>query len=150
MTKINYLRDWVFHRVHKSNLVYNTCWEDPRCDRELMAIDADSEIVMITSAGCNALDYLLDAPKAVHCIDMNPRQNALLELKRAFFRQSDPETLFQVFGRGSHEAFPELYQQQLRSALPAYAQEYWDEHLNYFSPKGLRKSFYHFGWPAIT
>ncbi|WP_421948230.1 DUF3419 family protein [Phaeodactylibacter xiamenensis] len=145
MTKINHLRDWVFHRVHKSNLVYNTCWEDPRCDRELMAIDADSEIVMITSAGCNALDYLLDGPRAVHCVDMNPRQNALLELKRAFFSHSDPETLFQVFGRGSHEAFPELYHRQLRSALPGYAQEYWDEHLHYFSPKGLRKSFYHFG-----
>ena len=65
-----------------------------------MALDKDSEVVMITSAGCNALDYLLDDPKAVHCIDMNPRQNALLELKRAFFQQSDSENLFKALGQG--------------------------------------------------
>ncbi|NBC07520.1 MAG: DUF3419 domain-containing protein, partial [Bacteroidetes bacterium] len=41
MTKINRLRDWVFQRVHNSNLVYNTCWEDPRCDRELLQVASD-------------------------------------------------------------------------------------------------------------
>lgn len=110
-----------------------------------MALDSSSEVVMITSAGCNALDYLLDGPKAVHCIDMNPRQNALLELKRAFFEQSSPEELFRVFGKGAHESFPELYHDQLRPFMPTFAQAYWDKHLNYFSPKGLRKSFYHYG-----
>lgn len=69
---INQARDWVFRQVHSNNLVYNTCWEDPRCDRELMQFDTDSEIVMITSAGCNALDYLLDRPSAIHCVDVNP------------------------------------------------------------------------------
>ncbi len=145
MTKINHLRDWVFQRVHKSNLVYNTCWEDPRCDRTLMELDGSSQVVMITSAGCNALDYLLDGPAAVHCIDMNPRQNALLELKRAFFLNSNSSDLFQAFGLGAHPGFAGLYVQQLRAGLPAYAQAYWDEHLNYFLPKGLRKTFYHFG-----
>lgn len=110
-----------------------------------MALDKDSEVVMITSAGCNALDYLLDDPKAVHCIDMNPRQNALLELKRAFFQQSDSENLFKALGQGAHPEFAQLYQSKLRSVLPAFARSYWDEHLNYFSPKGIRKSFYHYG-----
>ncbi|TXB69542.1 DUF3419 family protein [Phaeodactylibacter luteus] len=145
MTKINRLRDWVFQKVHTNNLVYNTCWEDPRCDRELMDIRPDSEIVMITSAGCNALDYLLDSPKAVHCIDMNPRQNALLELKRAFFRNSGHEALFSTFGEGAWEGFASHYQQVLRPALPGYAADYWDSHLAYFNARGLRKSFYHYG-----
>lgn len=145
MTKINRLRDWVFQKVHANNLVYNTCWEDPRCDRELMDIRPDSEIVMITSAGCNALDYLLDSPKAVHCIDMNPRQNALLELKRSFFRGSGHEALFSTFGEGAWEGFASHYQQVLRPVLPGYAAEYWDSHLAYFNARGLRKSFYHYG-----
>ena len=76
MKGINDLRDWVFRQVHTKNLVYNTCWEDPRCDRQLLQLNQDSEVVMITSAGCNALDYLLDNPKKINCIDMNPRQNA--------------------------------------------------------------------------
>jgi S-adenosylmethionine-diacylglycerol 3-amino-3-carboxypropyl transferase len=75
---INHLRDWIFKNVHGSNLVYNICWEDPRCDRQIMNIGEDSKIVMITSAGCNALDYLLDNPAEINCIDLNSRQNALM------------------------------------------------------------------------
>ena len=86
MKRTDQIRDWVFQRVHGNNLVYNTCWEDPRCDRELMEFNDESEIVMITSAGCNALDYLIDQPASVNCIDVNPRQNALLQLKLAFFK----------------------------------------------------------------
>lgn len=41
--------------MHLKNLVYNTCWEDPRLDREAMQLQPDDEVVMITSAGCNAL-----------------------------------------------------------------------------------------------
>ena len=37
------LKEWVssqvFSLVHSNNLVYNTCWEDPRLDRS----DADAE-----------------------------------------------------------------------------------------------------------
>jgi len=143
--KLNGLRDWVFRQVHTKNLVYNTCWEDPRCDRELLEFDKDSEIVMITSAGCNALDYLLDEPKQINCIDVNPRQNALLQLKLATFQAASHDDLFQLFGKGYHEEVRELYDEQLRPLLPGYAQRYWDKNLNYFNGKGIRKTFYHFG-----
>ena len=69
--------DMVFRHVHNSNLIYNTAWEDPRLDRQLMKLDRDSRVVMITSAGCNALDYLLDDPAEIHAVDMNYRQNAI-------------------------------------------------------------------------
>jgi len=144
VTKINRLRDWVFQKVHINNLVYNTCWEDPRCDRELLEISDDSEMVMITSAGCNALAYLLDQPRRIHCIDMNPRQNALLELKRAFFQHASPRELFQAFGEGACKDFPALFE-QLSHSLPGYARAYWRKNLHYFNGKGVRKSFYHYG-----
>ena len=92
--EINNIRDWVFRQVHTKNLVYNTCWEDPRCDRELLELDKDSEMVKITSAGCNALAYLLDDPAAVNCIDMNPRHNSLLLLKLATFQDASYDVLF--------------------------------------------------------
>ncbi len=141
----NRFRDWIFKKVHTSNLVYNTCWEDPRCDRELLQFDANSEVVMITSAGCNALDYLMEQPMAIHCIDMNPRQNALLELKRAAITETNYRELFQLFGRGVHEDTKKVYAQHLRPALPGFAQEYWDQNLNFFNGKGPRKTFYHYG-----
>ena len=55
--------DWfsgrVFKYVHGNNLVYNTCWEDPRLDRVALQIGPSDNILVITSAGCNALDYAL-------------------------------------------------------------------------------------------
>ena len=79
---IKQIKNRVFQQIHTGNLVYNTCWEDPRCDRALLDLTAESRVVMLTSAGCNALDYLLDAPHSIDCVDMNPRQNALLDLKK--------------------------------------------------------------------
>ena len=139
---INHLRDWIFKNVHGSNLVYNICWEDPRCDRQVMNIGAESKIVMITSAGCNALDYLLDNPAEIHCIDLNSRQNALLELKKALFKHSDYTTLYNFFGHGSYSESENYYKKELRQHLPAFAQDFWDRKIGYFSGKGPKKSFY--------
>ena len=59
------LADWfnvrMFNMVHGNNLVYNTCWEDPRLDRIALGLGSDDNVMVITSAGCNALDYALEA-----------------------------------------------------------------------------------------
>jgi S-adenosylmethionine-diacylglycerol 3-amino-3-carboxypropyl transferase len=136
----------VFRQIHGKNLVYNCCWEDPRCDRELMQLDAHSRIAMLTSAGCNALDYLLDGPERIDCVDLNPRQNALLELKKALFRTSDHANLFAFFGNGVHPDARDVFEDILRPALPdAYSKRYWQRNLDYFNGKGLRRSFYWHG-----
>ena len=145
MLVANKFRNWVFNKVHVNNLVYNTCWEDPRCDRELLKFEEDSEIVMITSAGCNALAYLLDDPHTIHCIDMNARQNSLLELKLSLFRNCNHETLFQFFGTGAHPQHETVYRESLREDLSLEDQVFWDKHIKYFSEKGVRKNFYHYG-----
>ena len=61
----------MFNMVHGRNLVYNTCWEDPRLDRVALELGPNDNVLVITSAGCNALDYALDAPNSVHAVDMN-------------------------------------------------------------------------------
>lgn len=142
---VQQIQNWIFNRLHNNKLIYNTCWEDPRCDRQLMNIQADSEIVMISSAGDNALDYLLDRPKAVHAVDMNYRQNALVEFKKALYAQADHAILFNFFGEGRFPDAQWVYKSKIRPHLPAYAQQYWDKHIKYFNGKGLRKSFYYRG-----
>lgn len=140
------LSDQVFRRIHGSTLVYNTCWEDPRCDRSLLELNSKSRVVMLTSAGCNALDYLLDDVVDIHCVDLNPRQNALLDLKRAFFKVSDHPHLFDWFGHGATAEARPYYFDVLRPALgPTYGGAYWDKHWKYFDGRGLRKSFYWHG-----
>lgn len=149
MKPLNSFRDRLFSKIHGNNLVYNTCWEDPRCDREMMEIDEESSIVMITSAGCNALDYLLDEPKIIHAIDLNARQNALLELKKVSIKNVSYETLFQLFGEGRFDQVKTLYQEKLRSDLPPYARTYWDKNIKKFNGKGIRKSFYFYGTSGV-
>ena len=98
------IREWaggqVFKLVHGHNLVYNTCWEDPRLDHQALKLTADDTVLVITSAGCNALDYALASPKQVAAVDMNPRQNALLDLKLAGIRNLQYEDFFAMFGDG--------------------------------------------------
>lgn len=136
--------DLVFHHVHGGQLIYNTCWEDPRIDRQLLQLRADSRVVMITSAGCNAFDYLLDDPAEIHAIDVNHRQNALLELKRAMICRGDFADLFELFGIGSHEKYRALYR-AVRTGLPAYARAFWDRKISFFDPGSMKKSFYYHG-----
>lgn len=130
------LSDWcsgrVFNFVHGSNLVYNTCWEDPRLDRQAMNLSSDDNVLVITSAGCNALDYALDEPNSVHAVDMNPRQNAVLELKQAGIRALEFEDFFQMFGRGHWPEVRGAYQSVLRPQLSEWSQQYWDKWLRFF------------------
>jgi len=143
------LHDEVFRRVHGSTLIYNTCWEDPRIDREVLALDAASRVVMITSAGCNALDYLLDDPAEIHAIDMNHRQNALCELKRAMIRRGDHDLLFRMFGDGAIPAAGDLIA-GLDGELPAQARDYWRKNHRWFDPAGPRRSFYYHGGSGLA
>ena len=96
--------DWVnrriFTTVHGNNLVYNTCWEDPRLDRVALDIGPDDNVLVITSAGCNSLDYALAEPNHVNAVDMNPRQNALLDLKMSAIRNLEFDDFFKMFGEG--------------------------------------------------
>ena len=133
-----------FHSMHRHRLLYNCCWEDPRIDRQLFQIQPGSRVLAITSAGCNVLDYLLDDPAEVVAVDVNPRQNALLELKLALIRRGDYEDLFAVFGRGAHPNFGGLWG-AIRDDVPAYARAYWDRKQGYFSGQLLRRSFYYHG-----
>ncbi|MFN0052566.1 MAG: DUF3419 family protein [Planctomycetales bacterium] len=131
-----------FQLIHGGNLVYNACWEDPRLDREALAIGADDRLLTITSAGCNALDYVLDEPRQIHAVDVNRRQNALLELKLAGIRGLDFDTFFEMFGRGRLTNCQEVYHDALRGRLPQSAREYWDRHISFFGGKTRGGSFY--------
>jgi S-adenosylmethionine-diacylglycerol 3-amino-3-carboxypropyl transferase len=139
--------DWVsgrvFKFVHGNNLVYNTCWEDPRLDRVALQIGQEDEVLVITSAGCNALDYALCGPRRVHAVDMNPRQNALLDLKLAGIKTLEHEDFFRIFGYGFHPEAKKLYRQKMRPALPAWSAAYWDRWIKFFHTPG--RPFYYRG-----
>lgn len=138
-----------FNLVHQNNLVYNTCWEDPRLDHVALELTPEDVVMVITSAGCNALDYVLKEPAQVHAVDVNPRQNALLELKLAAIRELDYDQFFQMFGRGRLASYKNVYKNKLRQHLSHSARSYWNKRTRMFSGSGRRPSFYFYATSGV-
>ena len=143
MAFLEWVNRRIFTTVHGNNLVYNTCWEDPRLDREALQFGPDDNVLVITSAGCNALDYALAGPNQVNAVDMNPRQNALLDLKMSGIRNLEFEDFFAMFGDGHLPGIKKIYQDKLRAELPAWSADFWDKKIKWFDNR--RKTFYYRG-----
>ena len=140
--------DLLFKTVHNRWLIYNASWEDPRIDRQLLELDKDSKVVVLTSAGCNVLDYLLDSPAEINAIDVNPRQNALLNLKLALIKRGKFDDLFAMFGQGSHSEFRQIYA-DVQQYLTNEDRDFWDKKIVYFDQNSKKESFYYYGTSGL-
>lgn len=139
---LDQLNDHLFNSIYSRSLVYNTCWEDPAIDRQVLNLGQDDHVMVITSAGCNVLDYVLTGPAHVYAVDMNPRQNALLELKIAGIRSLEFDDFFSVFGTGQHPGFERLYTRYLRQHLGEFSRSYWDSRTAWFARTTNGGGFY--------
>ena len=142
---LNKVDQKVFDALYSRSLVYNTCWEDPAVDRRALELRPSDRLLVITSAGCNALDYALAGISRVHAVDANPRQSALLELKITAIRQLEFDDFFALFGQGRHGDAQKIYRTALRKHLPVYAREFWDEHIRWFCSPSESGGFYFHG-----
>jgi S-adenosylmethionine-diacylglycerol 3-amino-3-carboxypropyl transferase len=106
----------VFH-----SLLFAQSYEDPEIDRLALQIRPEHTVLCITSGGCNALALLLDAPKWLIALDMNPTQNAMLQLKIEGIRGLNYEEYLEVLGIRTSGRRLELYKRL--SAIP-----FWDAH----------------------
>ncbi len=140
-TLMDRLDQKVFDGLYSRSLVYNACWEDSAVDRQALNLGPDDSALVITSAGCNTLDYALQGPRRIHAVDANPRQTALLELKLAAIRMLEFEDFFAIFGDGYHARFRDLYRRRLRAELSDFARGYWDRYANWFTSR--HGSFYY-------
>jgi len=132
-----------FRFLHGSQLIYNQCWEDPALDRRALQLGAEDRLLAITSAGCNVLDYALRGA-SVLAVDVNPRQNHLLELKIAGIRGLEFEDYFELFGQGSSRSARPLYA-RMRTHLTAAARSFWDQHIRLFEQGRSRGGSFYYG-----
>ena len=89
-------------------------------DQLALQLTPDDRVLVITSAGCNALDYALSGARVL-AVDVNPHQNHLLELKRAGIRALDFEPFFELFGSGGSPRAREIYAELRPAARAAVA-----------------------------
>ncbi|MEI6246812.1 MAG: BtaA family protein [Acidobacteriota bacterium] len=140
----------IFDAIYSRALVYNTCWEDPAVDRRALNIQSSDTLLVITSAGCNVLDYALCGPERIFAVDANPRQTALLELKIAGIHALAFDDYFALFGAGRHPRIGELYHDALRARLSPFARHFWDRRLSWFTDRSDGDSFYFHGLSGMV
>lgn len=119
--------------IYFRGIVFNQSWEDPAMDRAALSIARDHDTVLtITSGGCNSLNLLCLGPKKLICIDGNPAQTYLLDLKLAGIRRLDYDDFFGFFGGQTPERSRRIYFSALRGSLPPRAQRFWDKNIKMF------------------
>ena len=64
---------------------------------------------MLTSAGCNVLDYLIEKPAGIVAADLNEAQLALLDLKLASLAALDHAAFFALWARSDAAVFEASY-----------------------------------------
>jgi S-adenosylmethionine-diacylglycerol 3-amino-3-carboxypropyl transferase len=117
----------IVQRLKEGGIRYSQVWEDHRLLERGLDIDGDDDVLSICSAGDNALALLLQEPRSVTTIDLNPAQSALLELKLAGIRRLEHDEFACLVGaRDGHDRV-NLYE-RVRDALLAPARAYWDAH----------------------
>ncbi|ELU37705.1 betaine lipid synthetase, putative [Rhizoctonia solani AG-1 IA] len=132
------------HAVHNEfrTFIYAFTWEDPMEDMNHLELTKDSSILCISSAGDNALHYAIAAgPRRIHCVDMNPCQGHLVELKLAALRTLSHPTFFDMFGSGKLPDFKHILDGELSPWLSSAAYQFWKQNQSAFD-----KSFYRRGY----
>ncbi|KAF7353837.1 S-adenosyl-L-methionine-dependent methyltransferase [Mycena venus] len=106
-----------------------------------LQVSPNDSVLFCSSAGDSALHLAIKSrPKQIHCIDANPCQNHLLELKLAAIQSLDYEQFFDLFGNGKHSAFRSLIDSTIAPYLSSTAYQFWKHHQNVFA-----SSFYYNG-----
>jgi S-adenosylmethionine-diacylglycerol 3-amino-3-carboxypropyl transferase len=113
-------------QVPLSKLIFCHNWEDPGADEKVLQIQKGDRLFAITSGGCNVLGFLRFEPASIHCVDINPAQNHLMELKKAAFRRFDFNQFSAFMGLHPSEKRLSLYNLAVKDLSPE-ARKFWDE-----------------------
>jgi S-adenosylmethionine-diacylglycerol 3-amino-3-carboxypropyl transferase len=116
-------------QVQLSKLIFTQSWEDPAIDERVLKIKEGDTIFTITSGGCNALGFLRFSPAAIFCVDINPAQNYLMELKMASFKEFDYDTMCRFIGLRKCNSRIMLFN-SLKKHLSKDALRFWEGNLD--------------------
>lgn len=106
-------------------IVYSQCWEDPRTATRALELRPDDDLLVVTSAGCNAIALAAAGPRSVTAVDFNPAQSHLLELKIAAIVALDHPSLLAFLGVRPSADRVRTYREALAPRLSAEARRYW-------------------------
>lgn len=114
-------------QVQLSKLIFTHNWEDPAIDERVLNIKPGEIVFTITSGCCNSLGFLRFNPSAVYCVDINPAQNYLMELKKAAYKELDHETCCAFLGLNNCNERKKIFT-SLKNHLSPEALYFWQKH----------------------
>ncbi|MCD6468593.1 MAG: DUF3419 family protein [Thermoplasmata archaeon] len=109
-------------------IAYSTCWEDYNIIQKALKVEKNDALLSITSAGCNVLNLLLNNPRKVLSIDVNPNQNHLLELKIEAIKNLEYHEFIELLGIIPSKRRREIYN-SIRRYLGKDARFFWDRNI---------------------
>lgn len=115
-------------QVKLSELIFTHNWEDPAADEKALRIARGDKVFAITSGGCNALGFLRFEPSQIYCVDINPAQTYLMELKKTVINMVDQDQAWKFFGITPYGKRLALYE-KIRTELPPDAKAFFDSRL---------------------
>lgn len=124
-----------FYNVALDRLRYSLVWEDSHALYSGLAIQPEDRVLIITSAGCNALNALLKQPKQVVAVDLNPVQNQLLRFKTYLIRHYDYAVFRALMGFGEPADVAAAFA-QVAPTLPADVRVFWTSFFEHH-PEGV-------------
>lgn len=114
-----------FLKVELDRIRYSLVWEDSNTLYEGLDIGPDDQVLIITSAGCNALNALLKNPAQVTAVDLNPVQNRLLLLKKHIILNHDHSVFRNLMGLDGAAKVADAWT-RLAQTLPEESKGFWE------------------------
>lgn len=124
-----------FAHIPLDRLRYGLVWESHATLYQALELGPTDHALVVTSAGCNALNALLAGPRQVTAIDLNPVQNQLLHLKAHAIAHHPPAVLRGLLGLVGPAAVAAATA-ALQATLPAAEFASWAAYLAQH-PRGL-------------
>lgn len=109
----------------RESVLFSACNEDTRSDLVALGSLRDATVFCVTAGGGRVLGLLVDRPKAIVAVDLNPAQNALLELKLEAMRHLDHAGYLRFLGVRPDSSRLATYE-RLRRHLSPGAQGFFD------------------------
>lgn len=130
-----------------STIFFSQIREDSLVEKEISAQFQPKKIVVIGSGGCTAFSVVDDYVDKVLCVDMNPAQCALIELKKQAINSLNREEYLAFIGEKKDKNRNECYL-TLSEKLPANAKNFWDKNIEGIKQGinqcGVTEQFYRF------
>jgi S-adenosylmethionine-diacylglycerol 3-amino-3-carboxypropyl transferase len=110
---------------NRDSILFSACNEDTRSELTAFGSLEGKNVFCVTAGGGRVLSLLLDRPRAITAVDLNPAQNALLELKIAALKKLDHDGYLRFLGVRPHADRLATYS-ELRRSLSPVAQSFFD------------------------